>query len=72
MLDRVRDFVVPDVRFIDMLSNRLGTGQDGLVIELLLGTRGRRSVEAPPIVHSGLLLPSRRSLGFFEMPFSKP
>jgi integrase len=41
--DRVREIVVPDFRFIEMLSNRLGAGQDRLVFELLLGTGGRRS-----------------------------
>jgi hypothetical protein len=34
VLDRVRDIVVPDFRFIDMLSTRLGTGQDRLVFVL--------------------------------------
>jgi integrase len=41
--DRVRDIVVPDFRYIDMLAHRLGTGEDRLVFELLLGTGGRRS-----------------------------
>ena len=41
--DRVREIVVPDFRFIDMMSQRLGSGQDRLVFELLLGTGGRRS-----------------------------
>jgi integrase len=48
--DRVRDIVVPDFRFIDMLSIRLGTGQDRLVFELLLGTGGRRSEVAGMMV----------------------
>ena len=50
VLDRVRDIVVPDFRFIDMLSDRLGTGQDRLVFELLLGTGGRRSEVAGMVV----------------------
>ncbi len=35
---------------IDMLSSRLGTGQDRLVFELLLGTGGRRSEVAGMVV----------------------
>ena len=50
VLDRVRHVVVPDFRFIDMLSSRLGTGQDRLVFELLLGTGGRRSEVAGMMV----------------------
>jgi integrase len=50
VLDRVRDIVVPDFRFIDMLSGRLGTGQDRVVFELLLGTGGRRSEVAGMMV----------------------
>jgi integrase len=42
-LDRVLEIVVPDFRYIEMLSDRLGTGQDRLIFELLLGTGGRRS-----------------------------
>jgi hypothetical protein len=34
VLDRVRHIVMPEFRFIDMLSSRLGTGQDRLVFEL--------------------------------------
>ncbi len=48
--DRVRDIVVPDFRYIDMLSARLGTGGDRLVFELLLGTGGRRSEVAGMVV----------------------
>jgi len=48
--DRVQDIVVPDFRFIDMLSARLGDGQDRLVFELLLGTGGRRSEVAGMVV----------------------
>jgi site-specific recombinase XerC len=48
--DRVRDIVVPDFRFIDMLSTRLGNGQDRLIFELLLGTGGRRSEVAGMVV----------------------
>ena len=48
--DRVREIVVPDFRFIDMLSTRLGTSQDRLVFELLLGTGGRRSEVAGMVV----------------------
>ncbi len=40
VLDRVRDIVVPDFRFIDMLSASLGTGQDRVIFELLFGTGG--------------------------------
>jgi integrase len=50
VLDRVREIVVPDFRFIDMLSNRLGTGQDRVIFELLLGTGGRRSEVAGMMV----------------------
>jgi integrase len=50
VLDRVRDIIVPDFRFIDMLSSRLGTGQDRVVFELLLGTGGRRSEVAGMMV----------------------
>lgn len=49
-LDRVRDIVVPDLRFIEMLSDRLGSGEDRLVFELLLGTGGRRSEVAGMVV----------------------
>lgn len=41
--DRVRDIVVPDFTFLDLLSRRLGEGEDRLVFELLVGTGGRRS-----------------------------
>jgi integrase len=57
--DRVREIVVPDFRFIDMLSNRLGTGQDRLVFELLLGTGGRRS-EVAGMVVGDVDLPAKR------------
>ena len=50
VLDRVRDIVVPDFRFIDMLSDNLGIGQDRLIFELLLGTGGRRSEVAGMMV----------------------
>src|ERR1019366_10561855 len=50
VLDRVRDIVVPDFRYIEMLSSRLGTGQDRVVFELLLGTGGRRSEVAGMMV----------------------
>ena len=50
VLDRVREIVVPDFRYIDMLSTRLGTTQDRLVFELLLGTGGRRSEVAGMVV----------------------
>jgi integrase len=43
VLDRVRDIVVPDFGFLDLLGKRLGDGEDRLVFELLLGTGGRRS-----------------------------
>ncbi|HEY1651449.1 MAG TPA: tyrosine-type recombinase/integrase [Acidimicrobiales bacterium] len=48
--DRMREIVVPDFRFIEMLSDRLGSGQDRLVFELLLGTGGRRSEVAGMVV----------------------
>jgi integrase len=41
--DRVRDIVVPDFRFLDVLTARLRTPTDQLIFELLLGTGGRRS-----------------------------
>jgi integrase len=50
VLDRVREIVVPDFRFIDMLSDSLGVGQDRLIFELLLGTGGRRSEVAGMMV----------------------
>jgi integrase len=50
VLDRVHDIVVPDFRFIDMLSDSLGVGQDRLIFELLLGTGGRRSEVAGMMV----------------------
>ena len=50
VFDRVREIVLPDFGFIDMLSSRLGTGQDHLVFELLVGTGGRRQ---PSIRGSG-------------------
>ena len=51
--------MVPDFRFIDMLSNRLGTGQDRVVFELLLGTGGRRSEVAGMMV-GDVDLPAKR------------
>jgi integrase len=59
VLDRVRDIVVPDFRFIDMLSDRLGAGQDRLVFELLLGTGGRRS-EVAGLMVGDVDLPAKR------------
>ena len=59
VLDRIRHVVVPDFRFIDMLSSRLGTGQDRLVFELLLGTGGRRSEVAGMMV-GDVDLPAKR------------
>jgi integrase len=41
--DRVREIVVPDFRFLDVLTDRLPTPEDRLIFELLLGTGGRRS-----------------------------
>ena len=41
--DRVRDIVVPDFRFLDLLTSRLREPEDLLIFELLLGTGGRRS-----------------------------
>jgi hypothetical protein len=75
VLDRVRDIVVPDFRFIDMLSDRLGAGQDRLVFELLLGTGGRRSevaglmvgdVDIPEKDCQGSMIPSKVPLSAFE------
>lgn len=57
--DRVHEIVVPDFRFIDMLSNRLGTGQDRLVFELLLGTGGRCS-EVAGMMIGDVDLPAKR------------
>ena len=50
VLDRVCDIVVPDFRFIDLLSDSLGVGQDRLIFELLLGTGGRPSEVAGMMV----------------------
>jgi hypothetical protein len=36
--DRVREIVVPDFTFLDLMAERLGAGGDRLVFELLLGT----------------------------------
>jgi integrase len=55
---RVREIVVPDFRFIEMLSNRL-LGEDRLVFELLLGTGGRRS-EVAGIRIADVDLPAKR------------
>ncbi len=41
--DRVREVVVPDFRFLDLLADRLMEPDDQLIFELLLGTGGRRS-----------------------------
>ena len=41
--DRVRNIVVPDFRFLDILTDRLRDPDDRLIFELLLGTGGRRS-----------------------------
>lgn len=57
--DRVRDIVVPDFRYIEMLGARLGTGQDRLIFELLLGTGGRRS-EVAGMTVGDVDLPARR------------
>ena len=59
VVDRVREIVVPDFRFIDMLSSRLGSGQDRVVFELLLGTGGRRSEVAGMMV-GDVDLPAKR------------
>jgi integrase len=48
--DRVREIIVPDFRFLDLLGKRLGNGEDRLVFELLLGTGGRRSEVAGMMV----------------------
>jgi len=40
VLHRVRDIVVPDFRFIDMLSDGLGVGQDRLILRAPVGDRG--------------------------------
>ena len=56
--DRVREIVVPDFTFIEMLSNRL-QGEDRLVFELLLGTGGRRS-EVAGIRTGDVDLPTKR------------
>jgi integrase len=57
--DRVREIVVADFRFLDLLSQRLGTGEDRLVFELLLGTGGRRS-EVAGMVVGDVDLPAKR------------
>jgi integrase len=48
--DRVREIVVPDFVFLDLLAAKLGTGEDRLIFELLLGTGGRRSEVAGLLV----------------------
>lgn len=48
--DRVRQIVVPDFAFLDLMAGRLGTGEDRLIFELLLGTGGRRSEVAGLLV----------------------
>ncbi len=48
--DRVREIVVPDFGFLDLLYDRLKSSQDRLVFELLLGTGGRRSEVAGMLV----------------------
>lgn len=57
--DRVREIVVPDFRFLDLLGKRLGAGEDRLVFELLLGTGGRRS-EVAGMVVDDVDLPAKR------------
>lgn len=57
--DRVREIVVPDFRFLDLLGKGLGAGEDRLVFELLLGTGGRRS-EVAGMVVDDVDLPARR------------
>jgi site-specific recombinase XerC len=39
--DRVRDIVVPDFRFLDLLSSRFRDTEARLILELLFGTGGR-------------------------------
>jgi integrase len=58
-LDRTREIVVPDFRYLDLLGRRLGTGEDQLVFELLLGTGGRRS-EVAGMVAGDVDLPAKR------------
>lgn len=48
--DRVREIVVADFGFIDLLTSRFATRQDRLIFELLLGTGGRRSEVAGMVV----------------------
>ncbi len=48
--DRVREIVVPDFAFLDLMAARLGAGEDRLIFELLLGTGGRRSEVAGLLV----------------------
>lgn len=48
--DRVREIVVPDFTFLDLMAARLGAGDDRLIFELLLGTGGRRSEVAGLLV----------------------
>lgn len=57
--DRVREIVVPDFLFLDLLIARLPTLQDRLVFELLLGTGGRRS-EVAGILVRDVDLPAKR------------
>jgi integrase len=58
-LDRTREIVVPDFRYLELLGKRLGTGEDRLVFELLLGTGGRRS-EVAGMVAGDVDLPAKR------------
>jgi integrase len=48
--DRVRQIVVPDFAFLDLMAGRLGTGEDRLIFELLIGAGGRRSEVAGLLV----------------------
>ena len=57
--DRVREIVVADFRFLDLLARLLGTGEDRLVFELLLGSGGRRSEVAGMMV-ADVDLPAKR------------
>ncbi|MGH9074058.1 MAG: tyrosine-type recombinase/integrase, partial [Acidimicrobiales bacterium] len=57
--DRVREIVVPDFSFLDLLAARLPTPEDRLVFELLLGTGGRRS-EVAGMTVGDVDLPAKR------------
>ena len=59
VLDRVRHVVVPDFRFIDMLSSRLGTGSGPRRIRTAVGNR-RSSLRGGGMMVGDVDLPPKR------------